>query len=491
MSQYLIFQILTPIFFSLINTIFSSNKASQWLFFLATLINLLCLAPIYSEIIENESILYLLGDYENKYGIELKLNFFSFIFLAIINYTSFILSIYKFNFKDFSFKANSLLLLAITGFTGIVISNDIFNIYVFLEISSLASYALIASNRHSLPSLYAGFNYLIFGTIGATFYLIGIAFLYLYSGTLNISILMRSTGMFTDYNQYYLLLSFFFIVSGSILKIGVFPVHNWLNNVYKKSENYLTMFFSGTSTIVSIYIFCLFAFNIFVWNNYASKIHFDIVLECIGSLSILYFSFLAYTNKNVKKILIYSSFAQAGYFLCCLGVGTKASITAFCFQLINHGISKSVLIALFSYEMLHNLKSKTILMIHFLFSSIIILNLIGIPLLFGFFAKFNMFVAIIKDGNILTIFSMIGGTFFSILYGLKLLRSLRYQDDSQLRKLYEYEENITKLEKHRIHQEQFYLFLVVCILPIFFSLYFYSEVNNFIQYATSNLLTFR
>ena len=360
-----------------------------------------------------------------------------------------------------------------------------------MEISSLASYALISSNRHSLASLYAGFNYLIFGTIGATFYLIGVAFLYLYSGTLNISILLRSTGMFTDYNRYYILLSFFFIVSGSILKIGIFPVHNWLNNVYKKSENYLTMFFSGTSTIVSIYIFCLFAFNVFVWNNYASKIHFDIVLECIGSLSIVYFSFLAYVNKNVKKILIYSSFTQVGYFLCCLGVGTTASITAFCFQLINHGMSKSVLFALFSNEMLHNLKSKAIIIIHFLFSSIIVLNLIGTPLLFGFFVKFNMLVAMIKDGNVLTILSMIGGIFFSILYGLKLLRSLRYRDDSQLRKLYEYEENVSKLENHKIHQSQFYLFFVVCILPIFFSLYFYSEINNFIRYATYNILILR
>ena len=493
MSQYLIFQIIIPIFLSLINIIFSSNRASQWIFFISTFLNLICLAPIFNEIIhsENENIIYLLGDYLNQYGIELKLNFFSFIFLAIVNYTSFILSIYKFNFADFSYKTNSLLLLAITGFTGIIISNDIFNIYVFLEISSLASYSLIASNRHSLPSLYAAFNYLIFGTISATFYLIGIAFLYSYSGTLNISTLLKSTGILTEYNKHHIFLSFFFVISGLTLKIGIFPIHNWLNNIYKKSENYLTIFFSGTSTIVSIYIFCLFAFNVFVWKTYATKIHFDIMLEFIGSISIVYFSLLAYINKNVKKMLIYSSFAQIGYFLCCLGIGTKASIAAFCFQLINHGISKSVLFALLSHEISHHLKPSMVVRIHFLFTSIVVLNLIGIPLLFGFFAKFNMITAIIRNQNIFTILAIIIGTFFSILYGLKLLRSVRYQDDSQLRKLYEWDEHVDKLNNRIIHQSQLYFFIIVCATPLLLSLYFYDTINHFILHATSNLLIFR
>jgi multicomponent Na+:H+ antiporter subunit D len=491
MSQYLIFQVIIPIFFSLLNTIFASNKVGQWIFCIATFLNLICLAPIYNEIIANESIIYLVGDYSNQYGIELKLNFFSFIFLAIINYTSFIISIFKFHFDNFSYKLNSLLLLAITGFIGIVISNDIFNIYVFLEISSLASYALIAASNSSLPSLYSAFNYLIFGTIGATFYLVGIAFLYLYSGTLNISILLKSTGMLTEYNKHHIFLAFFFIISGLLLKIGIFPLHNWLNNVYKKSENYLTAFFSGTSTIVSIYIFCLFAFNIFVWKNYAYQIHFDLILKILGSISIVYFSFLAYINKNGKKMLIYSSLAQIGYFLCCLGIGAKFAIAAFCFQIINHGISKSVLFILFSHEMLHHLKSKMMIILHFLFTSAMILNLIGIPLFFGFFVKFNMIAAIIQSKNIFMILAIIVATFFSILYGLKLLRSVRYKDDSQLKKLYEYDENIAILNNNLIHTGQFYLFVTICLAPMILSLYFYDEINRFVTYATSNLLIFR
>jgi multicomponent Na+:H+ antiporter subunit D len=494
MSQYLIFQIITPIFFSLINIIFSSNKITQWIFLFSTFINLIFLIPIFSEIInsENSNIIYLLGDYSNQYGIELKLNFFSFIFLAIINYTAFILSIYKFNFKNFSYKTNSLLLFAITGFIGIVISNDIFNIYVFLEISSLASYALVASNNYSLPSLYASFNYLIFGTIGATFYLIGVAFLYLYSGTLNISILLKNTGILTNYNQSYIFLSFFFIISGLLLKIGIFPIHNWLNNIYKKSENYLSIFFSGTSTIISIYIFCLFAFNIFVWSNYAQKIHFNYFLEFIGGISIIYFSFLAYANQNAKKILIYSSLAQIGYFLCCLGIGTKESIAAFCFQLINHGISKSILFALFSHEIFHHLKSPLITKIHFLLTSIFILNLIGIPLFFGFFAKFNMITSIIKSkNNFFTILSVTIGTFFSILYGLKLLRIARYRDDPTLTKKYELGINREIIDNNFISEKQFYCFILISALPIFFSIYFYNSINQFIINAVSNLLIFR
>lgn len=492
-SQYLVLQVIIPIFFSLLNIAFSSDRVGQWLFFLATLLNLVLLTPIYNELLnsDNQSITYLLGDYSNKYGIELKLNFFSFLFLSIINYTAFLVSMYKINFKGFSYKKNSLLLLAITGFTGIIISNDIFNIYVFLEISSLASYALITSNNTSLPSLYAGFNYLIFGTIGATFYLVGISFLYLLSGTLNISILIKNTGVYNDYNQNFILLSFFFIICGLILKIGVFPVHNWLNNVYKKSENYLTIFLSGISSTISIYIFCLFIFNIFIWRNIIQITHINIILQITGSISIIYFSFLAYINNNVKKILIYSSFAQVGYFFCCLGIGTQESIIAFCLQLINHGLSKAALLSLFSYEMSHEFKSKLIKITHFLLSALFVFNLIGIPLLFGFFAKFKMFVSVIEVKNWAMLICLVVSTLFSILYGLKLTRYLKYQEDQQIKKFFEFEENVKKLQNNEITTKQLYLFTIICIAPLFLSLFFYQEISNFVQYSSYNLLILR
>jgi len=490
MSNYLILQVISPIFFALINILIGSNRFGQIIFLLSTILNLIFLAPLYNELIfsENDSIIYLLGGFENKYGIELKLNYFNFIFLIIANYTSFIVAIYKINFKDFLFSKNSLLLLAIAGFNGILVSNDIFNIYVFLEISSLASYALIASNNKSLPSLHASFNYLIFGTIGATFYLVGVAILYLFSGTLNISILLKSTGIWNEYTKNFIVLSFFFITCGLLVKIAIFPVHNWLNTVYKKSENYLTAFFAGTSTIVSLYLFCLFVFNIFIWKNVSAQLHYNFILQAIGTISMIYFAFFAYENKNMKKILVYSSFAQMGYFFCCLGIGIKAAIFAFCMQLINHGISKSILFLLFSNEMLICIKDKKAF--HFLVSAFFVLNSIGVPVLFGFFAKFNFISAIIEDKNWIVLLGTIISSFFSVLYGLKLTRGLLYKDDYQLKKLYEFEETQNS-SAISITKTQLYVISFVSISLALLLLAKYNELSDFLQFAVSNLLIVR
>ncbi|MEM8769499.1 MAG: proton-conducting transporter membrane subunit, partial [Pseudomonadota bacterium] len=148
-------------------------------------------------------------------------------------------------------------LLALAGLCGILVTGDAFNIFVFMEISSLASYILIAGgpDRRALPSV---FKYLIMGTIGATFYLIGVGLVYMMTGTLNLADMEARIGEVAD--QRPILAAAGFITIGLALKAAVFPLHVWLPNAYAWAPHMATAFLAACATKVSVYVLLRFDF---------------------------------------------------------------------------------------------------------------------------------------------------------------------------------------------------------------------------------------
>ncbi|MFP6744586.1 MAG: proton-conducting transporter membrane subunit, partial [Alphaproteobacteria bacterium] len=151
-------------------------------------------------------------------------------------------------------------LLALTGFLGIIITGDAFNLYVFLEISSLASYTLVAmgSDRRALK---AAFQYLILGTIGATFILIGIGLLYMLTGTLNMADLADQLPELSGLRP--VRAAFAFIVIGAGIKLALFPLHIWLPNAYTYAPSVVAAFLAATATKVGVYVLARFVFTVF------------------------------------------------------------------------------------------------------------------------------------------------------------------------------------------------------------------------------------
>jgi len=476
MHHYLIFETLCPLFMSLLIIIFNSNRLGQYFSSIVAILNTAFLFPIYETLISSKnSITYLLGGYENSYGIELKLNFYSFIFLAIINISFFIFSIYKLSIKDISKLENTLILLCIAGFNGIIMSNDLFNIYVFLELASIASYGLLASSG-SLPTLKAAFNYLIFGTIGASFYLIGIAFIYILTGSLNISIITERTMIYDGYSSGFIWLSFFFITLGFFIKLGLFPLHKWLIEVYSKSKSQLTMFFSFSSSTISLYLLTLFLFNVYgVWNT-EKFFKINDFLQFTGIFAAIYFGYKAFTENENKKILIYSSFAQIGYMLNTIGftytAHDKTSINSFILQLITNAISKPVLFLLFSEEIINNLVTERKRITHLVVSSFLILNLLGVPPLLGFFGKFTMILSIIKNKSWLNL----------AMISINLFKENVHKTHNN------YEKSKT------VHTYSYIYEIIPMILvcgAVFAILIFSNYLNSILLLATNNLLLIR
>src|SRR5690606_37231624 len=153
-------------------------------------------------------------------------------------------------------------LLCIAGLLGVTITGDAFNVFVFFEISALSTYALVASGAwRNKRALTAAYNYLIMGTVGATFFVIGIGMLYMVTGTLNMADLAVRIAAHGDSST--LRMGFVFILIGVGLKLAMFPLHLWLPNAYGFAPSAVTAFIAATATKVAVYVMLRFMFTVF------------------------------------------------------------------------------------------------------------------------------------------------------------------------------------------------------------------------------------
>ena len=231
-------------------------------------------------------------------------------------------------------------LLALAGLSGIVVAADAFNVFVFMEISSLASYVLIAGgpDRRALPSV---FKYLIMGTIGATFYLIGVGLIYMMTGTLNLADMELRIHEVGD--QRPILAAAGFITVGLALKAAIFPLHVWLPNAYTYAPHMVTAFLAACSTKVSLYVLLRFDFFVFQENLAGHAFQFAVYLMPLAILGILVGSAVAMFESNVKRLLAFSSVAQIGYMMLGASLVTVAGLTAGILHIFNHALAKGAL----------------------------------------------------------------------------------------------------------------------------------------------------
>ena len=297
-------------------------------------------------VLDGNTYTYRMGSWPAPYGIELAVDRFSALLLLIVTGASSLALIAGRRSVDADIDESrqplfySAWLLALAGLSGIPVAADAFNIFVFMEISSLASYVIIAggSDRRALPAV---FKYLIMGTIGATFYLIGIGLIYLMTGTLNLADMELRIHEVAD--QKPILVAAGFITIGLALKAAVFPLHVWLPNAYTYAPNAVTVFLAACSTKVSLYLLLRFDFFVFQGNLVGHDVQFTYFLMPLAVLAILIASGVALFEQNIKRLLAYSSIAQIGYILLGASFVTVAGLTASTIHFFNHALAKGAL----------------------------------------------------------------------------------------------------------------------------------------------------
>jgi multicomponent Na+:H+ antiporter subunit D len=229
------------------------------------------------------------------------------------------------NEKQTLFQSGFLLCQA--GLLGLVSTGDAFNAFVFLEISSIGTYALVAlGSRRDRRALPAAFTYLVMGTIGATFFVIGVGFLYAATGTLNMADLALRLAPLGESRT--VQAGFAFIFVGLGLKAAMFPLHGWLPGAYAFAPTAIAAFLSATATKAAIYLMARFAFTVFEPDDAFVQGFLLWVLAPLGAVAAIVCSLQAVFEKDVRRILAFSSVAQVGYILLGLAVGTVLGVSA-------------------------------------------------------------------------------------------------------------------------------------------------------------------
>ena len=295
-------------------------------------------------------------------------------------------------------------LLALTGMLGVTITGDAFNLFVFLEIASLASYVLVSmgSDRRALTAAY---QYLVMGTIGATFIVIGIGLLYATTGTLNMADLSNRIEFVTADRT--LGVAFGFLVVGISLKLALFPLHLWLPNAYTYAPSVVSAFLAATATKVAVYVLLRFLFTVFNADFAFGVIPLGTILTTLAIVAMFVASAVAIFQENIKRMLAYSSIAQIGYMILGISFATVTGVTAGILHLFNHAMMKGGMFLALGciFYRLGSVKLADMAgiarempwtMAAFVTGG---LGLIGVPLTVGFISKWYLVLGAMENGG--------------------------------------------------------------------------------------------
>jgi multicomponent Na+:H+ antiporter subunit D len=333
-------------------------------------------------------------------------------------------------------------ILCFTGLLGIAVTGDIFNVFVFLEISSLSAYSMIALG-HDRRALTASFQYLIMGSVGATFIVIGIGLMYVMTGTLNMADLAVRIPEVAGNRT--IPVAFTFLTVGITLKLALFPLHLWLPNAYTYAPSAVTAFIASTATKVAVYLLLRVFFTIFGETFSFEVMDLDRVLMPLAVVAILAMSLVAIYQTNVKRLLAFSSVAQIGYMVLGISFGSVLGVTAGIIHLFNHALMKGGLFmamgcVMYSVGSVHIDKMAGLgkkmpwTMAAFVGGG---LSLIGVPATVGFVSKWYLVQAALEAGLWPVAAVVLVGSLMALIYIWKVVEVAYFQSPDPDREIHE------------------------------------------------------
>lgn len=427
-----------PLTLSAVCAAFPSGRAAWLMALFGVAVSLLCAIELLGVTRAPMAVVsYALGGWEPPYGIEFRvdgLNAAIVFLLSLMGFLALIFggpSVEDEIAKDRRSLFYSAFLICFSGLSGVAITGDAFNLFVFLEISSIGTYALVAMGHGAdRRALTASFNYLVMGTIGATFFVIGVGFLYMATGTLNMADM--AVAIAASGENRVIQIAFAFILVGMGLKAAMFPLHLWLPSAYAFAPSFVTTFIAATATKVAFYVIIRFSYDVFSIESGFVDNAMTYVITPLAIAGMLVASAQAFFQVDARRLLAYSSVAQVGYMLLGLGIGTGAGVTAGVLHLINHAFIKGALfMALGAFTISYGVRriddlkglGQAMPLTGAAFT-IGALSLIGVPFTVGFISKFYLVQAALEKGWWWAVAAVLTSSVIAVFYCYRMLLAL-------------------------------------------------------------------
>jgi len=341
---------------------------------------------------------------------------------AIVSAAAIIVASSTTNDKRRFFNFVNVTLLCLAGMNGVVMVRDIFSLYVFLEVTAVSSFILIASEKEK-DAFEGSFKYLVMSAVATVMMLSSIGILLMYAGDTSFAAVRDAVQ---GSSSIYVITATAIFMAGLFIKAGLVPFHGWLPDAYSSAPSGVSVLLAGIVTkTTGVYTTIRIVSEIFGFNETLKGI-----LLVVGIVSIFVGAFAALGQKDMKRMLAYSSISQVGYIILALGTGTELGIAGAIFHLFNHSIFKSQLFVnaaavekqtgtrdMDSLSGLSNSMPVTG------WTSVVgFLSTAGIPPLSGFWSKLIIIIALWKAGLHGYAAAAILGSLITLAYFLSMQR---------------------------------------------------------------------
>ena len=384
------------------------------------------------HVLDNGTMHYYLGGWEPPVGIELVVDLVSAFVAVIVTSVATLVIIGTRRWADIeagdrlgSFYA--LVMLLITGLVGMIVTGDLFNLFVFLEISSLAAYSLIFLGGGR--AMLAGFRYLILGSVGGSFYMLGVGFLYFSTGTLNMGEMQELLTQ--DSTARSVQTGAALIFAGLGLKMGLVPMHLWLPDSYTFAPSSVNTLIAPIMTKVGAYAMIRMFLSVFPEGYLKDVIPVADALLVLGLIGIIFGSVAAMSQKDIRRMLAYSSIGQLALIAVGIGLGTPLGLVAALLHIMNHAVMKATLfMAAASVRFTSGItqvadfngigRRMPFTMGAFTLGA---LAMVGIPPATGFFSKWYAVQAGIESNQWIVVVVVLASSLLTAVYLFRILES--------------------------------------------------------------------
>ncbi len=360
---------------------------------------LLSALTMLTTVINTGAIEYWLGGWKPPWGIAFRIDHLNALMLVLVSFLSLLAAIHakksiEQELPERTTSFWSLFLLMITGLLGICITGDMFNLFVLLEVASISGYALVAMGEKK--AMYASFRYIIIGTIGASFYLLGVGYLYIATGSLNMTDLARLLP--TLYQSKIVLVGFTFILLGLSIKMALFPMHIWLPDAYAYAPSAVSAAVAPLMTKVMAYVTIRVMFSVFKPEFSTALFQVTDIMVLLGTIAILFGAVMALSQDDFKRMLTYVIVAEIGYIIGGVGVANAIAVKGAVFHIINDALMMACLFFVAGHIM-HRTRGHRIDDFKGMFKAMPVtaaiftvgaLAVIGVPPTCGFFSKWYL-----------------------------------------------------------------------------------------------------